>query len=80
MKYNIKKAQDIVELNLEGKRVRILTKQNEEIEDIVFYQGDLDWEKLNSNLGTVSIGYNYLSFDNFKDKVKYEDILSIDVL
>lgn len=80
MKYEIKNVEEINSLALEGKKIKVITKQGKEILDSVFYQGNLDWDKLNNNLGVFSIGYDYLFFENNESKIKYEDILSIEIL
>ncbi|GAB2027306.1 hypothetical protein [Lactovum odontotermitis] len=72
--------QKIEEANLEGKKVKIVTKEGREITDTVYYQGDLDWEKLNDNLGIISIGYSYLALENHESKIKLDDISSIEIL
>jgi len=78
-KYTITNPNQINSIILEGRYVEALLRDGRKVEGDVLYQGDLDWDKLNANLGAMSIGYDYFIFDDGDEYIKYDNVLELTV-
>ena len=78
-KYRIEIGKQIDNINIEGRYIEALLKDGRKVQGDVYYQGDLDWDKLNANLGAVSIGYDYFVFEDDEEFIKYDDVVELTV-
>lgn len=77
--YYIKSPEEVGQLSLEGKMLKITLKDGRIVEDGCYYQGNLDFEKLNNNQAIHSVGYDYLTFID-AGEVRYDEIMEMEII